>query len=246
MNHKDYFLALLRASLWQKPIAGGVIAPPVSRSMIAAAKKQTVLGLLSDALLAPENSFQLDRQTVIELLVAQQTIAKQNQRANQVLVELCELLRAHAIEFIVVKGQLLAQYYPHPQHRQSGDIDFYCDARNFVRAKEVIQSAWGVTFSAEDDESEQHIAFDYKDVPFELHFCLLKFCSERVQMAFDKMLNEAQPFSIDVAGCAVPTLPPVENLIFTFLHLYHHFVELGIGLRQLCDMALLIHAHANL
>lgn len=246
MNHKDYFLALLRASLWQKPITGGVIAPPVCRCMIAAAKKQTVLGLLSDALLAPENGFQLDRQTVIGLLVAQQTIAKQNQRANQVLVELCELLRAHAIEFIVVKGQLLAQYYPHPQHRQSGDIDFYCDARNFVRAKEVIQSAWGVTFSAEDDESEQHIAFDYKDVPFELHFCLLKFCSERVQMAFDKMLNEAQPFSIDVAGCAVPTLPPVENLIFTFLHLYHHFVELGIGLRQLCDMALLIHAHASL
>ena len=70
MNHKDYFLALLRASLWQKPITGGVIAHPVCRSMITAAKKQTVLGLLSDALLAPENSFQLDRQTVIELLVA--------------------------------------------------------------------------------------------------------------------------------------------------------------------------------
>ena len=115
-----------------------------------------------------------------------------------------------------------------------------------MRAKDVIQSEWGVTFGVEDDESEQHIAFDYKGVPFELHFCLLKFTSKRVQMAFDKMLNDAQPFSIDIAGCAVPTLPPVENLIFTFLHLYHHFVELGIGLRQLCDMALLIHAHAKL
>lgn len=246
MNNKDYFLALLRASLWQEDITGGVIAPPVCHSLVTMAKKQTVLGLLSDVLLAPENSFQIDKKSVIDLLVAQQTIVKQNQRADQVLVELCQLLRAHAIEFIVVKGQLLAQYYPCPQYRQSGDIDFYCDDRNFMRAKDVIQSEWGVTFGVEDDESEQHIAFDYKGVPFELHFCLLKFTSKRVQMAFDKMLNDAQPFSIDIAGCAVPTLPPVENLIFTFLHLYHHFVELGIGLRQLCDMALLIHAHAKL
>ena len=132
MNNKDYFLALLRASLWQENVTGGVIAPPVCRSLVAMAKKQTVLGLLSDVLLAPENSFQMDKKSVIDLLVAQQTIAKQNQRADQVLVELCQLLRAHDIEFIVVKGQLLAQYYPCPQYRQSGDIDFYCDDRNFM------------------------------------------------------------------------------------------------------------------
>ena len=53
MNNKDYFLALLRASLWQENITGGVIAPPVCRSLVAMAKKQTVLGLLSDVLLAP-------------------------------------------------------------------------------------------------------------------------------------------------------------------------------------------------
>ena len=153
MNNKDYFLALLRASLWQENITGGVIAPPVCHSLVAMAKKQTVLGLLSDVLLAPENSFQMDKKSVIDLLVAQQTIVKQNQRADQVLLELCQLLRAHAIEFIVVKGQLLAQYYPCPQYRQSGDIDFYCDDRNFMRAKDVIQSEWGVTFGVEDDES---------------------------------------------------------------------------------------------
>jgi len=43
----------------------------------------------------------------------------------------------------------------------------------------------------------------------------------------------------------IPTLPPESNLLYTFLHLYHHLVELGCGLRQFCDVAVLCHAYCQ-
>ena len=66
-----------------------------------------------------------------------------------------------------------------------------------------------------------------------------------MQHHFDEMIRKSAPYTITVGQTAVPTLPPVENLIFTFLHLYHHFMELGIGLRQICDMAVLLHRYCE-
>ena len=36
------------------------------------------------------------------------------------------------------------------------------------------------------------------------------------------------------------------NVLYTFLHLYHHLVELGVGLRQFSDVAVLLKTHYNL
>ena len=43
--------------------------------------------------------------------------------------------------------------------------------------------------------------------------------------------------------CLVPTLEPTLNVLYTFLHLYHHLVELGVGLRQFSDVAILLKTH---
>jgi len=39
----------------------------------------------------------------------------------------------------------------------------------------------------------------------------------------------------------VPTLSPTVNAFYVFVHLYHHFMKEGVGLRQLCDWARLLH-----
>ena len=46
--------------------------------------------------------------------------------------------------------------------------------------------------------------------------------------------------SIEMDGVRIPVLEPTLNLLYTFLHLYHHFIELGVGLRQFCDVAILV------
>ena len=42
----------------------------------------------------------------------------------------------------------------------------------------------------------------------------------------------------------IPILSPTLNLAYTFLHLYHHLIELGVALRQFCDIAILCYTAA--
>ena len=43
---------------------------------------------------------------------------------------------------------------------------------------------------------------------------------------------------IEINGTKVPTLSPEMNALYVFVHIFHHLVSEGIGLRQFCDFAL--------
>ena len=43
-------------------------------------------------------------------------------------------------------------------------------------------------------------------------------------------------------GVKVSVLAPTVHSLYIFLHLYHHLLELGVGLRQFCDWAVILHA----
>ena len=44
---------------------------------------------------------------------------------------------------MLVKGQVVAAYYPDGLLRQSGDIDFSCDSLNFKKAQNATREQWG-------------------------------------------------------------------------------------------------------
>ena len=246
MTNEHALLTVVQAALWGKDLKGGLMPTDCFQHLMHEAKRQTVVGLFVQALSEERYQIRLAKSDAINAFVYQNKIRSLNLKVNAVLAELCCLLRAHSIDFIVVKGQLLAQFYPQPLMRQAGDIDFYCDETNFEKARKLIGEAWNVTFHDDDeDDREQHIGFEYKGILFELHFCLLSFISPRVQRCFDEMVSHSAPYTIKVGDVLVPTLSPVENVIFTFLHLYHHFIELGVGLRQICDMALMLHQYRD-
>lgn len=246
MTNEHALLTVVRAALWGEDLKGGLMPTDCFQHLMHEAKRQTVVGLFVQALSEERYQIRLAKSDAINAFVYQNKIRSLNLKVNAVLAELCCLLRAHSIDFIVVKGQLLAQFYPQPLMRQAGDIDFYCDETNFEKARKLIGEAWNVTFHDDDeDDREQHIGFEYKGILFELHFCLLSFISPRVQRCFDEMVSHSAPYTIKVGDVLVPTLSPVENVIFTFLHLYHHFIELGVGLRQICDMALMLHQYRD-
>ena len=46
-----------------------------------------------------------------------------------------------------------------------------------------------------------------------------------------------------VDGMSVKTLSPTMHTLFVFIHLFHHLLELGIGLRQFCDWAVMLHTY---
>jgi len=199
MTNEHALLTVVRAALWGEDLKGGLMPTDCFQHLMHEAKRQTVVGLFVQALSEERYQIRLAKSDAINAFVYQNKIRSLNLKVNAVLAELCCLLRAHSIDFIVVKGQLLAQFYPQPLMRQAGDIDFYCDETNFEKARKLIGEAWNVTFHDDDeDDREQHIGFEYKGILFELHFCLLSFISPRVQRCFDEMVSHSAPYTIKV------------------------------------------------
>ena len=237
MNKSEFFFHLLRVELLGERVKGFPVPTEVYHSLLTVSDVETVMGMYCSALM--HNDFKLGKYDAIEVYTILDDLAARNKHINDELTSLTLLLREHDIQFVVVKGQTLAALYPHPNVRMPGDIDFYCDAVNFESAKKVLEETWQVEMN-EDEEGEQHLSFTHNEVHFEMHYRLMKFESSSNQKYFDGLLNELPFSSVDVDGVTIPVLEPTLNLLYTFLHLYHHFIELGVGLRQFCDVAILI------
>lgn len=238
MNKSEFFFHLLQSELYGKPVEGFPVPTEIYHSLLNLSDVETVMGMYCSALM--RNNFKLMKYDAVEVYTVLDDLAARNKKVTDEMKALVQLLRGRGVRFVVVKGQTLAALYPHPDVRMSGDIDFYCDAQNFDLAKKVLEEEWGVTMKA-DDEGEQHLTFVHSDVHFEMHYRLMKFESRSNQKYFDDLLDRIPCSSIAIDGVEVPVLEPTLNLLYTFLHLYHHFIELGVGLRQFCDVAILLH-----
>ena len=232
------FLKLLRSELWQTPLEL-TLSHSEFLSVYELASKQAVLGMIANSLI--RNNVSLEREDVMKVLAVQGRITASNKAVNSELLSLCKLFVDNSIEAVVVKGQTIGRYYPNPLARTPGDIDFYCNETNLPKVISAMANTWGI--HTEGKPSEQHYELVHNSIILELHHCLMKFASGKSQKIWDKILRSSSLTFVEVDGCLVPTLEPTLNVLYTFLHLYHHLVELGVGLRQFSDVAILMQTH---
>lgn len=241
------FFDLLRSSLWQTTITGGQLDSKSLQSLLTLSQQQTVSPLISQALINPDNHYKMGLADVPIFYHEAHRYQQLNQYMNEGVAALASLLTQHDIPYIIVKGQTLAVHYPQWNLRVPGDIDFYIPASHFEQAQEVIWQAWQVTFEEEDEDEHQHLCFVWKQIPFEMHYNLFKFFDAKNQSTFDHYLLQDinNPLKIEFEGQQIATLTPELCVLYTFLHLFHHLVEIGVGARQFCDVAILLHTYRN-
>lgn len=241
MNQDDFILMICRAVLCGRQLHGTPLPHDLFAAAMKTADEQTVSGLLTSTLMDPRHGVTLSKPDIAEAWAVNKSIVERNKLVREQLKALCLMFQQHGVKFVVVKGATIGQLYPDRDVRASGDIDFYLDADNFSKARQLVTDEWEVEIEDGDEgDDEQHVLFYHEDVLFEMHFCLLKFASSSVQRVFDRMIAGSTVTFRTIDGVEVPILAPAEELVYTFLHLYHHFIELGIGLRQICDMAVLL------
>lgn len=212
-------------------------------SLMSLARKQTVDGMVAGVLIR-ENVL-LDRIDAFKVFTLSERIRLLNEKVSKELTAMSKLLSENAIPHLIFKGQTISTLYPHRQERLPGDIDFYVDKNHFDRAKTLIMAEWGVKLDAED--SKQHYSFTHNNVLFELHYNMMHFFSSANQQYWDNILAANKPVMVKICNTDIPTLAPTLNLLYTFLHMYHHLVELGVGFRHFCDLiCLLQHYHKDI
>ena len=237
MTKRDFIFTLLRSALWQQPLNHFVMSSWEYKEVMEDAEKQCVLGLVIDCLRS--NNVTLKKKCVIHMLKLQNTLEKKNKQIDGYLSELVNLLSGKGIRFAVVKGQSIGALYPKPLLRVPGDIDFYVPAQDFHSAVDAIEQQWGITLA--EEKNGMHLEFKNNGVHFEMHRYLLSFPDKKTKQKFDALIDHYPFERVEVEGCSVPTLMPTVNVFYTFLHLYNHFIKLGVALRQLCDLAVLLH-----
>ena len=218
------------------------LSPEEWRDVYEQATKQAVVGTVFDGVQKLPKEQWPPQSVLFEWIGQTEQIRQQNRKVNAVLKELALLFNANSIRYAVVKGQIVGSYYSNSQLRQAGDIDYYVESSDFERAKQLIESTWGVAF--EETEEHHHVEFEYKGVLFEQHHTLIKLYDKEKNEYWERLMKETFK-SMEIEGVPVSVLSPTLHSLYIFLHLYHHLLELGVGLRQFCDWAAILHACKN-
>ena len=243
MNDITAIFAFLKYCLGSKEDMSRVIACMNWQELYSFASKQALLGLCFEGIerLGKEYPEELKRNSIgRELLMTwmgtTQQIRRQNMKVNAVAGKLFAMLREDGMRCCVLKGQGNALMYPNPYSRTPGDIDVWINA-----SRERIMEYARKRFELGDDIRLQHLETSLDGVPVELHFfpCSMNniLYHVRLQKWFrrnaDLQCSHIVSLPDGAGDIAIPTT--AFNVIYQLTHLYHHFFDEGIGMRQIID-----------
>jgi hypothetical protein len=150
--------------------------------------------------------------------------------------KILDIMSSAGIPVIVLKGLVLRDLYPEPELRTMGDADILIHKEDMEKVTALLEKMG----YHDDGCSAKHIHFSHENYPvIEVHWTLVDSSIFKRAEWFDKAAWEnAVPYTI----CATPTLAlSRENeLLHVCLHMAGHLMSSGFGLRQLCDLVLLI------
>ena len=220
-----------------------VVAKIDWRQLYTFASRQALLGFCFDGIerLTKEFSEELKqnpmgRDLLMTWMGAAQQIRRQNVKVNAVAGELYSKFREDGLRCCILKGQGNALMYPNAYSRNPGDIDVWVNA-----SREEITEYAKCHFKLEDDIRFHHLETTLDGVPVELHFfpgiMNNPLYNARLQKWFkrnaDLQCSNVVSLPDGIGEIAIPTT--AFNVVYQLTHLYHHFFDEGIGMRQIID-----------
>ena len=213
------------------------------RQLYTFASRQALLGFCFDGIkrLTKEYSEELKqnpmgRELLMTWMGAAQQIRRQNMKVNVVASKLYSMFREDGLRCCILKGQGNALMYPNAYSRNPGDIDVWVNA-----SREQITEYAKKHFEIGDDIRYHHIETSVDGVLVELHFfpgiMNNPVYNARLQKWFkrnaDLQCSNVVSLPDGIGEIAIPTT--AFNVIYQLTHLYHHFFDEGIGMRQIID-----------
>lgn len=241
--------AILQFCLGYKENISNVVARMDWQELYSFASKQALLGFALRGIERlgkeyPEELKQnpIGRELLMTWMGKAQQIRRQNMKVNAVAGKLFAMLRVDGMRCCVLKGQGNALMYPNPYSRTPGDIDVWVNA-----SREDITDYAKTHFEIGDDIRFHHLETLFDGVPVELHFfpgiMNNPIYNARLQKWFkrnaDLQCSNVVSLPDGIGEIAIPTT--AFNVVYQLTHLYHHFFDEGIGMRQIIDYFLVVN-----
>ena len=144
------------------------------------------------------------------------------------VTELEALLQRLNLRGCILKGTGLAHLYPNPEKRMCGDIDLWIKGNRDA----IIYAIEDAEIPIYDIIYQECKACIFLDTEVEIHFHPSKmynpFCNARLQRFFEK--------NSPIRDDETITYPDAKfNAVFCMAHMFRHYLEGGIGMRQMLD-----------
>ena len=205
--------------------------------------KQALQGLYFDGIERLEEEYPeelkrnpIGRELLMTWMGVAQQIHRQNMKVNMVASNLYSMLRGDGLRCCILKGHGNTLMYPNAYSRNPGDIDVWVNA-----SREQITEYAKKHFEIGEDIRYHHLETSLDGVPVEMHFfpCTMNnpVYNARLQKWFkrnaDLQCSNVVSLPDGIGEIAIPTT--AFNVIYQLTHLYHHFFDEGIGMRQIID-----------
>ena len=243
MTQASANLSFLRYSLGDKADLSIVVAKIDWRQLYTFASNQAIIGICFDGIERLGNEYPnelkqnpIGKDLLMTWMGAAQQIRRQNLNVNEVAAKLYSKLTEDGLRCCILKGQGNAVIYQNPYSRTPGDVDVWVNAN-----RKIIMEYASKKFELEDDIRLQHVETAMDGDPVELHFfpCTINNpihnarLQKWVKRNADLQCSNVVSLPDAIGEIAIPTT--AFNVVYQLTHLYHHFFDEGIGMRQIID-----------
>lgn len=150
--------------------------------------------------------------------------------------DLIELLAAHNKPYVILKGTSCAAYYPNPELRSLGDVDFLIDPNDRNEIEALLLDAG---YNREQENHDCHTVFRKPDAHLEMHYKVAGIPNGEIGEKVSAFLENifSKPVLRETKLGAFNAPQDVFHGLIILLHMQHHMLGEGLGLRHLCDWA---------
>lgn len=237
------YLRLLCCALWDaKPDLEHI---EDWNGVLRLAQRQTTLGLVGNAALQSQATQELLPESRVRLLTHLEKMQNEAEQAELLLMALDAAFSQHDLGFILLKGIGLAAFYPVPRLRKCGDIDLLVAPIDFDKAVAILNGIATAEAVKKAFFSDKHYHIILNGIAVELHHHCMTLSPASIDLVYKDLEDNALRLGSDdftLQGTTIRRPESTFNAFYVFLHLWDHFKERGIGLRQVCDWTLLLHA----
>lgn len=136
------------------------------------------------------------------------------------------------VPYAILKGSSAAQYYPHPEYREMGDIDIITRREDYDSCcKMMLKNDWYEVTSRADQERGRHRTFTKNGTVVEIHAFFASMNNvKKAKILDDYIINNISDNHI---------LPDLINGLVLIDHVNQHMEE-GIGFKQIIDWMMFV------
>ena len=157
-------------------------------------------------------------------------------------------LEKAGVQAVLMKGASLAAMYPDPQMRTWGDIDLFVGKDQYHPACAAMRDTFPNALKFDEElDHYKHYNLIADGVSIEIHRVTMGLQHPLDECRYAKMEADAVAHACDlkIGDLNVRIFEPTFNALFVLFHSWEHMMTQGANVRQLCDVALLLHHYAG-